>query len=258
MSSLPLTPFSSLYVLIGMMLTIALIAAGVEPPDEAGIFMISLFIGQLWLVGGWAAAGRASRLARGLGGLVGILLMTTVISFIYRDNPSGNDWGRALAPSCVIAATAFVSALIVKVIFDRGERFQFQITEIFGWMVVVAIAASVLGLAEFRPMFSQSEPLLRITAAGGAAGLLIALHRYRQSIALRWRILGWVGFAAMLLTFFVTRNQSPERELNAAFFIAAIYLAGALAASAADRRLAHGMGSEAPVGRRLDSTAQQD
>ena len=247
MSSLPLTPFSSLYVMIGMMMTVALIAAGVEPPDEPGIVMISLFIGQLWHVGGWAAAGRASRLARGLGGLVGVLLMTTVISFIYRDNPSGNDWGRALAPSCVIAAPAFVSALIAKVILGRGERFQFQITEILGWMVVVAIAASVVGLAEFRPMFSQSEPLLRITAAGGAAGLLIALHRYRQSIALRWKMLFWVGFAAMLLAFFATRHQSPERELNAAFLIAAIYLAGALAASAGDRRLANGIRPEAAV-----------
>ncbi|WP_428307014.1 hypothetical protein [Lacipirellula sp.] len=251
MSRSLLKPFSSLYVVIGLLLTIVLILAEFEPSGNL-FFTVGLFIGQLWLIGGWAAAGRASRIVRGVGSLGGMLLMTTVISFMT------GEWGPALAPSCIIAAPAFAAALVMKIILGRRERFQFQITEVLAWMVVVAIAASVLALGEFREVLSETEPLVRIVIVGGVAGLLVAFHRFRQSIPWRLRLFCWGGFAAMLVAFNLINHRTPDQAINDAFVVSAIYLAGALTASAADRRLIDATAAQTPPAERLDAIAQEN
>jgi hypothetical protein len=234
-------PLTLMFAVAGLAATMFLIASDAQPPGLAGNFMIGLFFGQLWLIAGWAAVGRASRLARGFGMLIGILGMASIISFLHSASPTISEWGRALAPSCIVAAPTFVSALLLKLFFDwkgieRGERFHFRIKELFAWMVIVAIASWVLGFANFRPIFSANEPLAKLAVSSIVAGLVMAVHRYRDSIPFRLVVLCCVFLGAVAIAFSASSQRRQDRELNAGFLGGGVYLLGILLANAGDRR----------------------
>jgi hypothetical protein len=234
-------PLSGLFVIAGMVLTLLLVACEPRPPSFLGFLVIGLIFGQLWLIGGWAAAGTAPRLARGCGLVLGILTMTTVISFLEPRPPSLADWGRAMAPSCFIAAPTFVAAILLRLLLvwkgiDGGRRFQFQIKEIMAWMVLVAVGAWALGFGDFRWLMRLDEEALVIAITGGAAGVAIVVWRYRGSIP-QFCKSGFGAVIALLALGLIAFGSSiSERELVDGSIGGGIYLSGALLAQSRDRR----------------------
>jgi hypothetical protein len=224
-----------------MALTLLLVANEPRPTSFLGFLLVGLIFGQLWLIAGWTAAGTAPRLARGCGLVLGILTMTTVISFLEGRPPSLASWGRAMAPSCFIAAPAFVAAILVRLLLvwkgiDRGRRFQFPIKEIMAWMVLVAVGAWALGFGNFRWLMHLDEEALLIVITGGAAGVAIVIWRYRDSIPQFYKSGFGAVVALLALGLIAFSSAISERELVYGSLGGGVYLSSAMLAQSWDRR----------------------
>lgn len=255
--------WAGLFAIAGMVLTLLLVACEPRPTSFLGSLLIGLIFGQLWLIGGWAAAGTAPRLARGCGLVLGILTMTTVISFLEPRPPSLEDWGRAMAPSCFIVAPAFIVALLLRLLMvwkgvDRGGRFQFQIKEIMAWMVLVAVGAWALGFGDFRWLMRLDAEALVIAVTGWAAGVAIVVWRYRDSIPLLYKSGFGVVIGLLTLGLIAFSSSVSEQELVYGPIGGGIYLSAALLAKSRDRCLSRRHIMESCVDEGAASLGQQD
>lgn len=225
-------------------MTLLLVAGEPRPTSFSGSVLVGLIFGQLWLIGGWAAAGTAPRLARGFGLVLGILAMTTAISFLNHRPPSLADWGRAMAPSCFIVAPAFIVALLFRFLMvwkgvDRGGRFQFQIKEIMAWMVVVAVGAGALRFGDFRWLMRLDEEALVITVTGGAAGVVIVGWRYRHSIPRLYKSVLGAIVALLALGLIAFSSAISAQEIAYGALGGGVYLAAILLAQSRDQRFSN-------------------
>lgn len=256
-------PLSGLFVSAGVVLTLLLVACEPRPISFLGFLLIGLIFGQLWLIGGWAAVGTAPRLVRGFGLVLGILTMTTVISFLNGWPPDLRDWGRAMAPSCFIAAPTFVAAILLRLLLvwkgiDEGRRFQFQIKEVMAWMVLVAVGAWALGFGEFRRLMQLDEEALVIAITGGAAGVAIVGWRYRHSMPQLYKSGFGAVIALLALGLIAFSSSVSERELVYGSIGGGIYLAAALLAQSRERRLSRRRIVDSCVDEDTSSMGQQD
>lgn len=188
-----------------------------------------LLIGQMFAVGGWLALGRPHRLFRGAVFVGVVIALTTIITFAV-DRGSA-EWGRIFAVVIVFSAVPAAAAGLVKFVawrvsVHRGRSsttdVRFPLLEIFGWMIVVAVASAVLRLADFGELASPAAELMMLLSSSAVAGVIYAL-------AYNWRApLRGLRLAASIILFVLFQvfvaMQLRQQEMPALFSWAFAFL----------------------------------
>lgn len=220
----------------------ATLLATASPPEMDGFLAfitMGLIFGQLWLLATWAAVGHALRVVRGLGLLLGILLMAAVVSHLDR-HLSMRHVNEQVGPIFIITAPAFSGALLMKIVLDwRGvgptQRFHFQIKEVFAWMAIIAVASRLLSLGNFQLLERMDARLIIILTAGAAAGLIGAIC-HRAAIPILVKVVLSASVVAAVAGFLMLASISPKPRFAFGAIGGGIYLAMAFACRNCDER----------------------
>ena len=165
-------------------------------PDSMGSFfgesLWGFYLGQAAVLGCWLAVGTRHRLERGALFVVGQIVLATVSWIRLLD--SGGPWGRVLTPFALYGVMAAVGVFVGKACFSRfqvtldvkrSNVLRYSLMELFGWMVVVAIAAACLRHAQLISMLEIPELLLFFLGFSLNIGVITELfngrHRYRYA-----------------------------------------------------------------------------
>ncbi len=159
----------------------------------ASLWQWGFCLGQSAVLGSWLVVGTRHRLERGALFVVAQLMLATVLS-----NGSLVAWGRMLAPSALYGTMAALGVFVGKICFfrfrvtrdaNRSYVLRYSLMELFGWTVVVAIAAAALRHGRLITMFQIPELLLFYLGLSLNIGLVTGLlvdhnNRYRYSLSL--------------------------------------------------------------------------
>jgi hypothetical protein len=152
-------------------------------------FLSCLLMGQILVLGGWAALGRSHRLARGGGLVAGIAAFSA--PDLWGAGRDQTTYEFVLTVVTTIVVTIVVCSLIWRAILRNqsglargltlGFPWRFPVVELLGWMIVVAVAATLLRMTQFEvvlrevwPGYSMIVDLLIV----GLASLIMAAELY--------------------------------------------------------------------------------
>ena len=201
-------------------------AIAVGSPDAlANLWQWGFCLGQSAVLGCWLVVGTRHRLERGALFVVAQLVLATVLSFPFL-NGSLIVWGRMLAPSALYGTMAALGVFVGKICFfrfrvtrdaNRSYVIRYSLMEIFGWTVVVAIAAAALRQGRLITMFQVPELLLFFLGLGLNIGLVTVLlidhnNRYRYSLSFVIRLFNRV------LSFCVENIARPDSTIRFGFY----------------------------------------
>lgn len=145
----------------------------------------ALALGQLFVASGWLVLGRSHRLVRAATFVIAIGLLTAPDYVIPRLGSRFHVdlvWPNVLGMLIVMGlATAVMTFLWLNLarLTSRGlkefrlSHWQFPLAELFGWMIVVAVASAGLRLADFSTMDNLKDISLGM-ALTYLAGALMA------------------------------------------------------------------------------------
>jgi hypothetical protein len=144
-----------------------------------------LLAAQVLIVGGWLALGRAHRLARA-GVFVAVIVASATPDYLMGVQAHGS-WryvlGSIIYMSSATAASCWLCLLVGRALQPepaaKHTRWQFSVAELLGWMLLVAVAATVVPAAMFRHLSQADSHWMILAAAAGAAGLLMTLFLRR-------------------------------------------------------------------------------
>jgi hypothetical protein len=141
-----------------------------------------LLMAQLYVISGWAAVGKAHRLARG--GL--FIAAPLAVAFAVRlGQRSPNESTAVLAFSLMLSGIVWASTACVAAL-DRlaigtpnaaGQRWQISIAELLGWTIVAAIASAAASSSKMPPLehvHALGGVLLSAVPAGAIMALFLA------------------------------------------------------------------------------------
>jgi hypothetical protein len=169
--------------------------------DDNSLVMIAILTGQVFVVAGWAAAGKSHRLARG--GLLVVAPLASALSVAsFEGSPSGIP--EVLAGMMILCAVVFLTtylclflhrAAIAQVESSDASLWRFSIVEVLGWTAVVAIASFTASKAHLPPLehiYGVWQIALSAVVAGVLVGLFLAPppRHDRTSLALAIGIVG--------------------------------------------------------------------
>jgi len=210
-------------------LDVAICPWGMDDADFRSV-TTGFLIGQMFAVGGWLVLGRPHRLLRGAVFVAVVIALATIITFSVNGG-SGfvEEWGRIFAVVSLFAAIPAAAAGLVKVMAwrvsahrDRSAAgdVRFPLVEIFGWMIVVAVASAVLRFADFAELTSPASELVLLLASSGVAGVVYALlHNWRAPLR-GLRLAASVVLFVLFEAFGATQLRQPEMPIMFAWAFA--------------------------------------
>ncbi|MCC6493646.1 MAG: hypothetical protein IT424_11575 [Pirellulales bacterium] len=164
---------------------LACAALAVRARHSQSAWLDVLWLGQLYIVAGWAALSGAHRLARAGVVIAWILGAALGAADLRQTTP---DLRYILGSLTLLTGVSFGLTWLLKRLarslstpddLPPAGRWQFPLAESFGWTIVVAVAAAVLPHAAFAHLWEVSE-LLPQLALSGAAALIMTLFLVPQ------------------------------------------------------------------------------
>jgi hypothetical protein len=226
-------PLTWLFLLATACLDGALVKAGLyslgDGWDEAAV---GLLVGQMFAAGCWVAGGTMHRLARG-GLFVGaVLALTTIIAVATGDDRAriAAEWGRILAIviifSGIAAAAATVGTFLVwraRIRRQPSSAVRYRLVEVFGWMIVVAVASAAVRFSDFGQVAGPNGEHLYMIASSAVAGAAYALLLAGGE---RFTVARFAASLAVVVTFLTAmRIADPNRGMFVSLCWAYVYLA---------------------------------
>jgi hypothetical protein len=255
-------PLTLLFAFATVLLDVVLVAYGVDAPAPSAV--IGFLIGQMCVAGAWLVSGRTYRLARAAACVGAMVGLATIIerSQSVDVGISVRSWGRTFAAVTVIAASAAIaSAACASLLGRTGHRdsasrdqLRFPLVEIFGWMIVVALASTALRVAEYAHLTSDFTTLAFVLAGSGIAGMAYTLLLGREGRPSRRHIR--VALAAILAFLAASILSTPTRDptVHYGFQWAFAYLAAVFVVNRLDRQTFASVAADAP--RELPASAE--
>lgn len=202
-----------------------------------------ILIGQMFATGCWLVGGRMHRLIRGAVLVIVAALLTTIICLAMGapNNRFEHEWGRVVAVVTAFLAAAAASTALCLYLNRRfvGNRrpsfdvFRYPLAEMFGWMIVIAVASCAMRLARFADI-TTNRSLAYILASATVAGLGYVLLRDGDSHRLRRRS---ASSAAIIVAFLaVGRAAGMQSEIIGAFGASYAYFGAWILVDWIDRR----------------------
>jgi hypothetical protein len=155
--------------------------------DEA--IFVSLAFGQAMALGGWLVLGRGHRLLRGAGFVPATVAVTALTAYWY--SRTTGDWGfgdafgetlTVIAPltGASTALTLCCTAVLRWMARRQGVvsvdvAWRFPVSEILGWMTVVAAASAILRLTAFDGGSASLRDLAAMLLIALVAALVMSL-----------------------------------------------------------------------------------
>jgi len=211
--------------------------------SDLDYLLTGVLIGQIWLSGAWLALGGAHRLARGAIFVLMMVGLTTLVLMGQNRSVDVEGWGHAFgAVSVMGAATAtasWLANLVTLATFKTRQpasRVQFPIIELFGWMIVVAVASWAVSLAQYAHLGSPSDSLLFAVTSSLTAGVALALAMGRRADHLKLRQGLAVAIVLALAAAYAIQGGIRERDLFYGAYWAFGYLGLAALAQTLDAR----------------------
>jgi hypothetical protein len=145
-----------------------------------------LLAAQMYLAGGWLALGRTHRLARA--GVFVAAILASVAPDYLAGSGEMSVWSYVLG-SLIFLASVTAAACWLFLAVGRALRrepialrrmWQFPLAEIFGWMILVAVVATVLPAATFRHLMQPPGDWIVPAATAVIAALLMTLFLRRE------------------------------------------------------------------------------
>lgn len=216
-----------------------LLAMLLSPSPHPGILLVSLLIGQLWLAGAWAAAGKAHRLLRGVGLLIAVVALIAIMCIM---DGSLHGVGQSMATTCAFMAPSFIAALLLRLYLLWKERrtspsVRFPIKELLAWTTLVAVVAWGLGFADFDHVVRLYQITIFVMITGVLAGLAIAIHFHRDAISRSWRVAAIIFILLAFVTMCFRLGSKIEQSVLEGSIGACVYLMAAFVFAAVDRRM---------------------
>jgi hypothetical protein len=240
MNSIRQRPMTLMFVGASALVTLLLATLGSSPHPHA--LFVSLLIGQLWLAGAWAAAGKAHRLLRGVGLLIAVVALIAMLCIQLGGPPSLQRVGRSMATACTFMAPSFIAALFLRLyLLWKGRRtspsVRFPIKELLAWTTLVAVAAWGLGFANFGHLVRLYQITIFVMITGILAGLAIAIHFHRDAISRSWRVAATIFILLAFVTTCLRVGGKIEQSVLEGSIGACVYLLAAFVFAAVDRRM---------------------
>ena len=161
--------------------------------DNESDFANSLALGQLFIASGWLVLGRSHRLIRAAV-FVSTVGFLTAPDFViprlrggfYADLVWPHILGMLIAMGLATAAATLLWLVIARLTSHTPAAipladWQFPVAELFGWMIIVAVASVGVRLANFSLIDDPKEAALGLaltTLAG--AGMALSLGDYNE------------------------------------------------------------------------------
>ncbi|BBO36170.1 hypothetical protein [Lacipirellula parvula] len=179
------------YLILAAIASLAVAKPELPPVGFQATVMAGFLFGQLWLVAIWAAVGRAPRLIRAMGLLLGMLVGSAIVCRLDGEQ-SMERFREGLGPMLLVVSPVFVPALLTKIVLDwkkvgSTEQMRFPLKELLGWMTVVAAASWLLNAGDFG-LLEHSPPTFRLLLAAGVAAGVAGAVCHRDAIPLSFKV----------------------------------------------------------------------
>jgi hypothetical protein len=193
-----------------------------------------LLLGQLFVVGVWLALGHSHRLARAGVAVAAVVLFVApdyVIEIRKSVPVDSMVWphvlGWILVAVAVSSAVSGALSMLGRLLFGPAteapaRRWQFPLAEIFGWMIVVAVTATLLQASRFDYFFQlarSSRELAWALSGAFSTGIVMAISHGNFSRA-SWPK-GVLESAWLVLLMLAALASPPEEWITA--FVSCLY-----------------------------------
>ena len=181
--------------------------------NNESVFADSLVLGQLFIASGWLVLGRSHRLVRAAIFVTAIGMLTTpdyVIARLRSRHYVDLLWPHVLAVLMLLGLATVMATLwwlAMARLTSRGfsafrrADWQFPVAEIFGWMIIVAVASLAVQRADFSLINGPRDVALGLATTTLAGAIMaLTLGNYNEGRRVRGRM------AAVLAAGIVTLN----------------------------------------------------
>ncbi len=176
-----------------------------------------LIAAQVFIAGGWLALGHAHRLARA-GLFTAVIVASATPDYLMGADALGT-WRFVLGSIIVLGVATAVSCwcwLLVAHLTGRqpiaSPRWQFSLAEVFGWMILVAVGATVVPAAAFRHLSYPDSNWQVLVGTSALAGLMMTLFLRRPSSDLASVAICMV--AATVMAVLISRLDAPSDYMS--------------------------------------------
>lgn len=179
------------YLIVSAIASLAIAASEPQPRGFQAMGMMAFLFGQLWLVAIWAAVGRAPRLIRAMGLMLGMIVGAAIVCHLD-GHRSIEHLRMGLGPMLLVVSPVFVASLLTKVVLDwkqvgSTEPMRFPLKEMLIWTTIVAAGSWLVSDGDFRMLRQASATFALLFAAGLAAGVAGAIC-HRAAIPLPFKV----------------------------------------------------------------------
>lgn len=214
-------PLTWLFIAATMLLDVV-IACGDEKqtPFLVASLLFGFTLGQVLVLGAWLAVGKLHRLTRGalfVGGQVSLVL---VVDSWKREVPFFDLSKEAVTLFSFLSVCTFCTVVFFRYVFKRfsnkegnSKKFQFPLIELFGWMIVVALASLVIRGAEYVQLITDPTNIIEFLGTAIVATIIVMLFSSPVQITVRsYAIVAVVELIYLSLIFYMFASYGIDNK----------------------------------------------